>query len=187
MKLTVKKRTGATRGEVKAIRRVGNLPAVIYGPGVEGEKIFIEGPEFQACLRQIKQKHKQIATTIFELDSKKALIKDIQYHPVTYAIEHIDFFLLTDDKPITVNVPIQINGIADCTGIKLGGTLRQVIRTLKVSCLPSDIPNDFQIDIRDLGLGQSIRLSDIAIPSNVRPLALMNEVAVVIAKGKGAA
>lgn len=191
MKLTLKKRTGALKSEIKAIRREGNIPAVLYGSGHEPEKIVVPGMEFDAILRQLKLKNTQLATTVFELNidgvKKRALVKDIQYHPATYAIEHLDFIVLEEGKQIRVNVPIQIVGAADCTGVKLGGTLRQVIRVLKVSCLPSHIPAEFQIDVRDLGVSQSKRLSDIAIPAHVRPLALMSEVAVVVAKAKGAA
>jgi large subunit ribosomal protein L25 len=186
MKLTVTKRTGASKSEIKQIRREGNIPAVIYGLGQAVEKITVTGVEFQAILRQIKQG--QMATHVFELSEdkmkRKAIIKDIQYNVASYDVEHIDFLLLSDDQPVTVNVPIQVLGAAECPGIKLGGTLRQVIRTLKVSCLPKHIPSEFHIDVHDLNIMQSKRLSDIAIPAHVRPLALMSEVAVVIAKGK---
>ena len=191
MKLSLKKRAGALKSEIKAIRREGNIPAVLYGSGHAPEKITVSGVEFEAVLRQLKLKNSQLATTVFELHidgaKKKALVKDIQYHPATYAIEHLDFIVLEEGKPVTVNVPIQILGAGECAGVKLGGTLRQVIRALKVMCLPAHIPAEFQIDVRDLGVSQSKRLSDIAMPSHVRPLSLMNEVAVVVAKAKGAA
>ena len=186
MKLTVTPRMGATKGEIKKIRREGNVPAVIYGLGKPVEKITVNGPEFQAILRNLPKG--QLATTVFELHldgkNRQAIIKDIQYNVANYGVEHIDFVLMSKDSPVTVNVPIQIIGIAECPGIKLGGTLRQVIRTLKVSCLPKDIPSEFQIDIRELNITGSKRLSDIVIPANVRPMAPMTEVAIVIAKGK---
>ncbi len=189
MKLTVIPRTGATKSEIKKIRREGDIPAVIYGPGLAVEKITVKGTEFQAVLRNLLQG--RLATTTFEihLDGKarKAIVKDIQYNVASYAVEHIDFVLLSKDHLVTINVPIQILGLAECQGVKLGGTLRQVIRTMKVSCLPKDIPAEFQIDIRELNILDSKRLSDISIPPHVRPLARMNEVAVVIAKGKVAA
>jgi large subunit ribosomal protein L25 len=175
-----------TKGAIKAIRREGNIPAVIYGLGQDVEKVTVNGSEFHAILRKLSKG--QLPTAVFELHvdgkPKKAIIKDIQYNVTSYSVEHIDFALLAHDQHVTVNVPIQVLGVAECPGVKLGGTFRQVIRSLKVSCLPKDIPAEFQIDIRDLNIAQSKRLSDIAIPSNVRPLAQMNEVAVVIAKGK---
>lgn len=189
MKLTVSTRTVATKAVIKAIRREKNIPAVIYGLGQSVQNIVVKGDEFHAVLRNLPQG--RLATTVFELhhDGKKhkALVKDIQYNVASYDIEHIDFMLLSNDKPVTVNVPIQLTGAAECAGVKLGGTLRQVIRTLKVTCLPKDIPSEFQIDVRELEIMQSKRLTDIAIPENVRPMAQMTEVAVVVAKGKVAA
>ena len=94
--------------------------------------------------------------------------------------------MLSKDLPVTVSVPLEVLGSAECAGVKLGGTLRQVIRRIKVSCLPKDIPHVFQIDVRDLGIAQSKRLSDITMPHGVRSLSAMSEVAVVVAKGKAA-
>lgn len=186
MKLTVTKRLEVTKGGTKAIRRRGDIPAVIYGLGQSVEKVTVNGSEFRAVLRNLPAG--QLATTTFEVTfdgkSHRAIVKDIQYHVVSYQVEHVDFFLLSDKEPVTINVPIQLRGVAECPGIKLGGTLRQVIRTLKVSCLPKDIPAEFQIDIGALNIAESKRLSDVEIPKNVRPLVSLNEVAVVIAKAK---
>lgn len=189
MKLALTKREGSTKGETNRIRREGNIPAILYGHGHATLKAVVPGPLFRAVLRDLEPG--QLATRVFELelDGKKhsAIVKDIQYHPATYAIEHIDFAFLTSGRPVTVKVPIQILGVADCPGVKLGGTFRQVIRTLKVTCLPKDIPSEFQVDIRNLNISESKRLSDIEMPANVKPLALMNEVVVVIAKAKATA
>ncbi len=190
MKLALKKRTGTAKSEVKTMRREGNIPAIIYGSDQQSEKIVVTGDEFHAGLRNLKLKEKHLATTIFELEldgtTRKAIVKDIQYHPATYAVLHLDFILLSDAKPVTINVPIHVVGASECPGIKLGGTLRQVIRSMKISCLPADIPEEFKVDIRELGMSQSKRLSEITIPASIRPLAIMSEVALVIAKGKGA-
>jgi len=187
MKLSVHKRTTGKKGETNKLRREGKVPAILYGHNEPGTPIYINGEEIQALLRNMKQG--LLATTIFELHDgqkhHKAIIKDIQYHVATYAVEHIDFAILSDKVPVTVKVPIQIQGAADCVGVKLGGFLRQVIRTLKVSCLPKDIPQEFTVDVRNLNITQSVRLSEIAVPSSVRPLGRMNEVAVIIGKKAG--
>ncbi|MBS0626044.1 MAG: 50S ribosomal protein L25 [Verrucomicrobia bacterium] len=185
MKLSVFKRTAGKKSEIKKIRREGNVPGILYGVKQEVQNIYIKGDELQAIFRGLKSG--LLPTTIFELhDGHKlvrAIVKDIHYHPTQYSVEHIDFVVLEDKTPVNINVPIQILGAADCPGIKLGGFMRQVIRTLKVNCLPKDIPQEFTLDIRDLQVAQSKRLSDISIPESVRPLAKsMNEVAVVIAK-----
>lgn len=184
MKLSVFSRAFEKKSEINKIRREGGIPGVFYGPEQSVKTVFIRTEEFQAILRQLKSG--LLSTTVFELydgkDSFKALIKEVQYHPVTYAVLHIDFLYVDDKVPLAVNVPIQIAGLSECAGVKLGGFMRQVIRSLKVSCLPKDMPREFVLDVKELGIAQSMRLSDIAIPAGVKPLAKMNEVAVVIAK-----
>lgn len=184
MKLNVTKRTGAKKSEVKAIRREGNIPAILYSPERPSESIVIDGNQFAALIRSIKSGH--LPTTKFTLvvDGKErpAVVKDIQYNLTNYKVTHLDFEELLHDVSVEIKVPIQCTGVMECVGIKLGGFLRQVIRFVKVKCLPADMPEEFSIDVRDLGIRQSKRLSDLEMPSGVKPLASMNEVVVVIAK-----
>lgn len=184
MKLTVHERKDLKKGATNAIRRAGNIPGVLYGKGKQNRNIVINGEELKAILRTLKSG--LLPTTIFDVHDGKqnyrAVIKDIHYHVADYSILHLDLTLLEDHQPIAVNVPIQIMGVAECVGVKLGGFLRQVIRSMKVVCLPKDIPQEFVLDVRELGITQSKRLSDIALPASVRPQAKLNEIAVVIAK-----
>lgn len=184
MKLTVKNREGAKKSEAKKIRRESNVPAILYAAGHANELIVVDGTEFATVIRGMKPGH--LSTTIFTLKSgnkeRRAVIKDIQYKRTTYQVSHIDFQELIDGVPITVKVPIICTGIAECAGIKLGGMLRQVIRTIKVECDPKKIPDEFVVDIRELGIRQKKRLSDLEIPKGVRPLADLNEVVVTISK-----
>ena len=184
MKLAIFPRTSERKSDAKKNRRQGEIPGVIYGLDKTNRNVFVKNDELQAILRNLKQG--LLSTTVFELHEGnkkfKAIIKEIQYQPATYAILHLDFATLSDNELVSVNVPIQVLGVAECVGVKLGGFMRQVIRTLKVSCLPKDIPQELTIDIRELDISHSKTLGDIAIPANVRPLAKMNEIAVVIAK-----
>lgn len=189
MKLAVSKRTSGKKGETNKLRREGNIPAIMYGANKPGIPIHVKADEIKSILRNIKSG--LLATTVFELTEgshkHKAIIKEIQYHVTSYEVEHIDFALVSDDKPVTVNVPIQMTGVADCVGVKLGGFIRQVVRTLKVTCLPKHIPQELTVDVANLNIAQSITLADISIPSNVRPVAKMTEVAVIVGKKAGAA
>lgn len=186
MKLTMKKRSASKKGELTQIRREGNIPAVVYSRGNPGENVAVNGAEYGSIVRKLKAGC--LSTTVFTLNGEdgkeiRAILKDIQYHPTTYDVWHLDFEELFDDVTVNVKIPIQCVGVVDCVGIKLGGVLRQVIRTLEVNCLPKDIPaTGFELDIRDLAMRQTKRLSAIEIPAGVRPLADLNEVAVVIAK-----
>ena len=185
MKLTVTKREDKSKGATKAIRRAGNIPAVLYSKGEQGESVAVDGAEFARALRTIQKGF--LSTTVFDLQREdgsmaKALVKGIEYHPTTYNILHIDLMQLHDNVPVQVKVPIEFTGAVDCVGIKLGGFLRVVIRYLRVLCLPKDLPGKFTLDVKDLNIKQVRRLREIALPEAVRPLQDLNEVAVVIAK-----
>jgi large subunit ribosomal protein L25 len=187
MKLNVQLRASTKKGETKTIRREGKIPAILYSTGQANQQLSLDAAEFNAILRQMK--NGRLPTTVFFLTidgkEKKAIIKDIQYQLTTYQVSHIDFEELMSDVSINVKVPIQCIGVADCAGVKLGGFLRQVIRHVKVECLPKNIPEEFVVDVKDLGIRQSKRLSDISMPNGVKPLAKMDEVVVVISKRSG--
>ena len=184
MKLAVKQRVSEKKKEIKDIRREGHVPAIIYSSKTQAEKLIVDGAEFKTILREMKPG--QLPTTIFVLhdgkSERRAIIKDIQYHLTTYIVSHIDFEELVDDVPVSVKVPVNCIGIMDCVGIKLGGFLRQVVRHVRVECLPKHIPSEFIVDVKDLGIRQSKRLKDLAMPKGVKPLASQEEVLVVIAK-----
>lgn len=184
MKLTIFERKAERKSDTKKVRREGNIPASLYGSKQTPRTIAVKASEMQSVLRSMKNNF--LSTTIFELQEKdkthRVLIKDIDYDPISYNVHHIDFFLLEDNVPVSVNVPIQIHGAMECVGVRLGGFVRHVIRSLKVRALPRDLPKEFVLDILNLEIGQVKRLADISIPQGVKPLAHMNEVAVVIAK-----
>jgi large subunit ribosomal protein L25 len=185
MKLKISPRTGDKKSEAKRLRREGNIPACIYGRGKSSETISVPSNEFASLLRQVEPG--RLSTTVFELEQdkekgRKVIIKDIQYEPTNYAVVHLDFEELIEGAKINVKVPIECVGVVDCVGVKLGGVLRQVIRNIRVRCLTQDLPTFFQVDVRNLAHGEVKRLKDLEIPDTVRPLADLNEVAVIIAK-----
>lgn len=185
MKLKVMPRTAQKKSEVNKLRREGFIPAIIYHKDKAGETIYVQSDEFGAYLRGVQPG--RLSTTVFTLvDShgkgRRVIIKDIQYNVVNYNVIHLDFEELIDGVTINVKVPIECVGAAESPGVKLGGALRQVIRSLKVRCQPKDIPAFFTLDVKELNLRQSKRLSDLDIPNDIRPLANLKEVAAVIVK-----
>lgn len=184
MKLTISARTLEKKSDTKEVRRQNGIPAVLYGQGQKNQSISVKADELQAALRKIKPGH--LSTTVFELDldgkTVKAVIKDVQYHPTTYAMLHADFLLLSDGVEVSLDVPVRLTGSADCVGVKMGGFLRQVLRKMKVRCLPKNIPEGFDLDVANLEISQSKRLEDIKLPEGVKALSRLKEVAVVITK-----
>lgn len=185
MKLQMFKRTSLKKSETNRIRREGYIPAVIYTHGENTEALSVKSAEFNALVRSLQPG--RLPTTIFILTDeqgkeRRAILKEVQYAPTSYAVQHLDFEELFDDTKINVKVPIECVGVVDCVGVKLGGVIRQVIRHLRVRCLPKDIPQVFPIDVKSMELKDCKRLRDLEIPETVRPLVNLNEVAVVIAK-----
>ena len=184
MKLSLSKRKAETKSENNLIRHRGDIPAVIYSKGKQNHLVAVNGIEFDALLRGIQSG--QLPTTVIDLEGEglsfQAIVKDIQYDVTTYMVLHLDFLELHKETPVNVNVPIRCIGMGDSPGIKLGGFLRQVIRHLRVHCLPKNMPKEFVVDVKDLGIKQTKRIKDIKMPSGVEPLAPPNEVVVVIAK-----
>ncbi len=169
MELTVSVRENKRVNDSKRIRRCGGIPAVLYSKGNKNENISISKEEFLRALSTLKPG--DLSTTIFTLKSEKqttkAIIKDIQYFVTNYEVSHIDFMRLEDKNVIQVGVPVRYIGEADCIGIKQGGTLRQIIRKVKVKCLPKDMPKEFTIDITNLEMGQAIRIKDLPLSDKV--------------------
>lgn len=184
MKLAISSRPAGKKSENKKIRRENKIPAILYSKGEKGKEIVINGIDFQKILDTTPTGTLSSKVFHLELDGQtiKAIVKDIQYHITSYNVIHIDFEQLDDELPVSLNIPVVCMNVVDCAGIKLGGVLRQVKRKLKVTCLPKDIPSQFEIDVKDLVLGQTVKLNQIAIPPGVRPTDQLNEVAVVIAR-----
>lgn len=185
MKLQIQKRSGEKKSEALRLRRAGGIPAVIYHKGQEAESISVLTSEYSAAIRQVIPG--RLSTTVFSLvdahgKARKAILKEIQYHPTTYDIIHLDFEELHDNVPVNVKVPIECTGIVDCIGIKLGGSLRQVIRKARVRCLPKDIPSAFTVDIKNMNVKDVRRLRDLGMPETVKSLDNPKEVAIAIVK-----
>jgi large subunit ribosomal protein L25 len=184
MKLTISAREVKKKGEINALRREKKIPAILYSKEKPCEPIVVDSLELSAILRKLKPGH--LPTTVFTLTEgkkeRRAIIKDIQRHVTSYEVSHIDFEELIEGESVSVKVPINCTGVAECAGVKLGGFLRQVVRHVKVECLPKVIPSEFVIDVKDLGIRQTRRLSDLEMPKGVKPLARLEEVIVVVAK-----
>lgn len=172
-------RANVGKKDAKAVRNEGRVPCVLYGTGeqtcfsvrdVDMEKIVFTPDVFQ-----------------IELDidgtKKQAIIQDIQMHPVTDKIQHVDFLELVDNKPVKMAIPITMSGRS--IGVLNGGRLLQVYRRLKVKGLAKDIPSAIDIDISSLRIGQSKRVSDLNIPG-VEILNAPSAVVVSVKMARGA-
>ena len=140
----------------KLLRREENVPCVIYGK--DGNVHFYA---HENSFKSLIYTHKAHLVQI-DLDGKayKAVLKDIQFHPVSDKILHIDFIQIFDDKPVVINIPITVQG--DSVGVIAGGKLSIKKRNIKVKGFAEDLPEFLPIDITDLKIHQSVKIGDLS-------------------------
>ena len=185
VEIHITKRASEPKGEAKRLRGQGMIPAVIYSQANSSESVSLSAVAFETVLRNLTPGF--LPTTIFSLVNAagkkiRAIIKDIQYQVTTYKVMHLDFLELQNDTMVEYNVPIECLGQADCVGVKAGGFLRSLMRHVKVRSLPPHIPSHFEIDVKNLGLNQVKRTSELAVPAHVQLLARPDDVIVTVVK-----
>ncbi len=160
-------RTSAGNSPSRALRREGNIPAILYGPGTESVPLSITSLDLERALK--KASASQIIFNMSvqnaQTGSRTAMIKDLQIHPMSRKFLHVDFYEISKDRKITVDVPVVVKGKAK--GIESGGMLQIIRRDIEVLCLPFEVPESIQIDISDLDIGDSIHVKDLKVAGNI--------------------
>lgn len=167
-------KTGRT--EVKKIRSAGRVPAVIYGRHTKPESLELVARELNDLI------HHSVSENILvdlSVDSKKrlALVQEVQHHPLTGKVLHVDFHEVAENETVTISVPVETTG--EAVGVKTGGgILEHVLFKLKVRALPKNLPEQILIDVSDLEVGKTIHIGDIKLPEGVEIIG--NKVAPVV-------
>ncbi|WP_276389317.1 50S ribosomal protein L25/general stress protein Ctc [Eudoraea chungangensis] len=151
--ITIKgsERESVGKKATKALRNAGKVPCVVYG----GEKPLHFSADELAFKNLVYTPNAH--TVVVELEDKKkvrAIMQDIQFHPVTDKIQHIDFYQLFDDKEVTLNIPVRLEG--NSPGVRNGGRLLFRNRKLTIKALPDNLPDFFKVDISKLKIGDNI-------------------------------
>lgn len=171
-------RTTSGKGAARALRREGNIPAIIYGHARQPQSLAVSARDLQRLLDSVSAE-----STVIELDvdgtMSRTLIKEIQRHPFKRHVLHVDFQELVAGEKVTVFVPIVITGTAD--GVRnAGGVLNQVMTELEIHVDPANIPNHVELDVTDMAIGTSRHVSDLMVPEGVEVLADAEETVVVV-------
>jgi len=164
IKINAEKRELGKRSNLTELRGKGLIPGIIYGNGQEGIKISLNVREYT---HEYKKSIGQVAFFDITVDGKtyKTFIKEKQIHPLTREVVHIDFLELHKGKSITIEVPINFTG--EALGIKEGGVLEIIQRSVQVTCLPENIPDEISVDVSKLNIGDSIHFSDIDVSKDI--------------------
>ena len=151
-----KKRITGKNADVNSVRREKRVPCVIYGAGIENVSFSVDEKELKG-LTNTPFSH--IVDLNIEGECHQAILKAIQYHPVTDRALHMDFLALDPAKPVTIDVPVKITG--NSIGVRQGGKLNVAVRKLKVCGPIENLPDELPVDITELGLGKQINASDL--------------------------
>ena len=163
---TQRERVG--KGSARAARRAGQVPAVIYGDKKDPMGIEMEAREIKKIVHQPGIFGRLLEITV---DGKKhtVLTRDIQFHPVTDVIMHMDFLRVSGSATVAVAVPVEFINEDSCPALKIGGVLNIVRHEVELNCPATAIPEKITIDLDGRKIGESIHISAIALPEGVEP------------------
>jgi len=179
IELTVAPRSGHGTGTARKLRTTGQLPGVLYGPGIETQSLSVPRHEFVRLLKH----HGSHALVALKVDGDKeylVLVKDVQIDPVRWEAVHVDFVRVQEDKPVTTEASVTLLG--EPAGVKMGGVLDQLTRSVSIAALPRSIPETIEFDVSGMDLGDVIRVSDLTPPEGVTILTDPEETLATVAQ-----
>jgi large subunit ribosomal protein L25 len=159
------------RAEVKKLRAAGRVPATIYGRQAKPQNLEVNSKEFADLLNHAVSENLLVDLSV-ESDARSkrlALVQEIQHHPLSGKVLHVDFHEVAEDEKVTVQVPVETTG--EAAGVKTGGgTLEHILHKLKIRSLPKNLPEQIVLDVTALEIGKSIHLGDVKAPEGVEIL-----------------
>jgi large subunit ribosomal protein L25 len=158
--------TGASR----RLRGSGRVPGVIYGANKPAQTVELDQ---QALLRHLKLEafHASILDMTVDGGKEQVLLRDFQMHPWKPMVLHVDFQRIDKSKKIHMRVPLHFKNADICPGVKVGGGMVQhVMNEIEIQCLPDDLPEYIEVDLKDLELGHSLHVNELALPAGVEPI-----------------
>ena len=157
-----------TKGEVNSLRINGNVPAVVYGGSEKNQKIYLS----KKNIKNLIEKENFLSNIIsINLDGKSenVLPKEIVWDPITDEPIHIDFLRIVKGAKVILEIPVKFINIEKSPGLKRGGVLNIVRRKVELKCPAENIPTELVVDLDNLDIGSSIKISSIKLPENVTP------------------
>lgn len=170
------------RAEVKKLRDSGRIPATIYGRQTKPENLELIGRELTDLIN-----HSLSENILVDLDVNKkkrlALVQEVQHHPLSGKVLHVDFHEVAENELVTVMVPVETMG--EAVGVKTGGgVLEHIVFKLKVRALPKNLPEQILIDVSELAVGKSIHLGEVKAPEGVEIMGKKSTTVVAVAMPK---
>lgn len=168
------RRIRSGKGVARKIRAQGMIPAVLYGGG-ENVSLSLQPQELLKILNTGENTIFQLEIDGETAEDRKAIVRDLQRHPLREVLLHADLYRISMDVEITVSVPIVLQGMSREVS-DVGGIINQLLHELEIQCLPSLIPHELIIDVSHLGIGEVLHVQDLPVPQGIQVLAGPNEV-----------
>jgi large subunit ribosomal protein L25 len=166
LEIEVNAREPGSKHQARRLRREGKIPAVLYGPKVQPLPLELNRKDFSNRVAGLEGSHLvRMKSASANLADKVALVKEMQYHPITGDVIHADFYEVDLTARIEVSVPLHFVGKG--AGVVRGGILQPIVREIQVECLPLDIPQYFNVDVTGLDIGDSVHIEDLPMPEGV--------------------
>jgi len=152
--------------DAKRLLRNGKIPGILYGPKMQAVALEFNKREFSSRIAGLEGSHLvRLKSAAANLADKVALVKEMQYHPISGDVIHADLYEVDLTAKIVVHVPLHFVGKA--AGVVRGGILQPIIREIEVECLPLDIPAYFDVDVSALDIGDSVHIEELRMPEGV--------------------
>ena len=157
-----------TKGEINSLRINGNIPAIIYGGSEKNQKVSLSK---KVLINLIENENFLSKIISLNLDGKSenVLPKEVTYDPITDEPIHIDFLRIVKGAKVIIEIPVKFINNDKSPGLKRGGVLNIVRRKVELKCLSENIPNELVVDLADVDIGASFKISSIRLPENVTP------------------
>jgi large subunit ribosomal protein L25 len=166
LEIQVDAREAGSKHKARRLRRGGKVPGILYGPKTQPVALEIDRKDFSSRVADLEGSHLvRLKSTSSALADRVALVKEVQYHPITGDVVHTDLYEVDLTARIQVRVPLHFVGKAE--GVVQGGILQPVVREIEVECLPLDIPEFFNVEVSGLDIGDSIHIEDLPMPAGV--------------------
>ena len=159
------------KGAARKLRRDNEIPAIFYGPDSEPLMLAVNYADLRGILKGASGENTILGLQIKSesgSERKTVILKELQSHPIKDTVFHADFYEISMDKELTVDIPIHLLNIP--VGVTNGGVLQHLKRTLSVSCLPGNLIDALELDVSGLEIGDSLHVSDLALPDGIKSL-----------------
>lgn len=167
IQLSANVREATGNGPARVLRRGGRIPAILYGPDTEPILLSVNTHEFELLIKahNVNQVVLDLVVKNGKTHNKSVMIKELQTHPVSHSLLHVDFYEISMTRKIRVNVPVVTTGKS--VGEEHGGIVQIIRRELEVLCLPGEIPETITLDISALDIGDAIHVDEITLEGDI--------------------